>query len=139
MRNVALLLAMVLAAASAAVPGAPGRGEERVSVVLPAGDPQAGRRAFLELSCGSCHAVAGEPDFPAPVSAHPGPTLGPVQAMQSPEQIASSILYPSAQVAEDVRLPHEDGLSHMGDWSGAMTVRQLSDLIAYIRSLTGRR
>ncbi len=133
-----LLLALSVAGNPAVVPGGPDPGVERVTVVLPAGDPAAGRRAFLDLECATCHRVTGEPGFPAPVSAHPGPTLGPVQALQSPEQIASSILYPSAQIAEDARSRSEDGLSHMGDWSGAMTVRQLVDLIAYVRSLAGR-
>jgi hypothetical protein len=35
---------------------------------LPDGDPQAGRAAFVELRCHSCHTVAGETVLPAPVA-----------------------------------------------------------------------
>ena len=37
---------------------------DAVSVVLPAGDPQAGRRAFVDLKCTVCHRVEGEARFP---------------------------------------------------------------------------
>jgi mono/diheme cytochrome c family protein len=110
---------------------------EAVSVVLPAGDAAEGRKAFVELSCTSCHRVAGGDDLPRPVAASPGPTLGPLQALQPPSQIATSIVSPSHQRIEDSRHSRDDELSPMGDYTRSMTVRQLVDLIAYVRSLDG--
>ena len=45
---------------------------ETVSVVLPKGDTQAGRQAFLDLKCTVCHRVVGETTFPAPVGGTQG-------------------------------------------------------------------
>jgi hypothetical protein len=53
--------------------------EATVAVVWPVGDVGAGRQAFIDLKCTTCHAVVSEPDFPRPVSANPGPTLGPAR------------------------------------------------------------
>lgn len=108
--------------------------EELVTLELPAGDAAAGRAAFLALSCTSCHAVAGEKTFPKPVSANPGPTLGAYQAKLGTKQLGMSIVAPSHDITATVR-EHEDELSPMGDFSEAMTVRQLLDLIAFLRSL----
>jgi cytochrome c2 len=46
-----------------------------VTVTLSQGDVEAGRQAFLDLRCTACHAVPPEPEFPAPVSANPGPPI----------------------------------------------------------------
>ena len=111
--------------------------EEAVDVMtltLPEGDPEAGRAAFLALSCTSCHRVTGESEFPAPVSANPGPEIGRYQGQQSPSRLASSIFAPSHEVSWEQGKSREDDLSPMGDFSEAMTVRQFLDLIAYIRS-----
>lgn len=41
---------------------------QTVTVVLPAGDTQAGRQVFRDLKCTVCHRVVVETTFPAPVS-----------------------------------------------------------------------
>ena len=41
---------------------------DTVTLELPAGDADAGREAFLSLSCTRCHRVAGEKEFPEPVT-----------------------------------------------------------------------
>ena len=112
---------------------------DTVTLTLPKGDPNAGRAAFLALSCTSCHRVAGEEGFPEPVSANTGPTFGAYQARQAPGRLAESIVTPSHEITGTVRGPRDDDLSPMGDFSEAMTVRQLLDLIAYIRSLDNPR
>lgn len=114
---------------------------ETIRLVVPRGDAADGRAAFVALSCHSCHAVAGDPEMPAPISAHPGPTLGPVQAAHGAVDagsIASAIVSPSHMVVSEVDPASEEKLSPMGDFSDAMTVRQLVDLVAYVRSLGER-
>ena len=106
-----------------------------VTLTLPEGDPKAGRAAFLALSCTSCHRIAGEHGLPEPVSANPGPTLGAYHAQQTPARLAESIVTPSHEISATLRMSHEGKLSPMGDFSETMTVRQLVDLIAYLRSL----
>ena len=100
---------------------------------LAGGDAAAGRRAYLSLKCNTCHTVAGEP-----VGAKPprlaGPQLGKLQAMQSPEQLADSIAAPSHVISEKPGPWTGPAGSTMGDYTHVMTVRQLMDLIAYIRS-----
>lgn len=101
---------------------------------LPDGEVDAGREAFADLGCDSCHTVAGG-QAKTVVSAHPGPQLGAKQAEYGPVRIAVSIVAPSHEVAPAYLESLDAAGSPMGDYSEAMTVRQLLDLVAYIRSL----
>lgn len=130
---VAAALAVVAAPAPQTEPT-----EIDVTLSLPAGDPVAGRVAFAALSCTSCHAVAGETGFPAPVAHHAGPELAAASAGKAPGWIASSILAPSHEIGPEARKLMEGKLSPMGDFSDAMSVRQLIDLVAYLYSLDAR-
>jgi hypothetical protein len=114
---------------------AAGESSGTVTLALPAGDPVAGRAAFIALSCTSCHRVQGEEGLPEPVSANPGPTFGAHDARQTPAQLADSIIAPSHVISATLREPQEGKLSPMGDFSQAMTVRQFLDIIAYLQSL----
>ncbi len=100
-------------------------------------DADAGRQAFLDLRCAACHQVAGETGFPDPISSNPGPDLGAVAA-QPAGLIATSIIAPShalsVNASGEVTARLEGILSPMGDYSRAMTVRQLLDLIAYLEA-----
>lgn len=113
-----------------------------VFVTLPPGDPQAGRQAFLDLRCTACHAVPSEPDFPTPVSANPGPSIDANVGSREASYLLASIMTPShvisADVSDSVRAHLEGVLSPMGDFSQVMTVRQLVDVHAYIRSMAVR-
>lgn len=106
-----------------------------LSLIVPEGDPAAGREAMVELSCTSCHHVAGDSDLPRPVSSNLGPDLGGWHAAMDPGALASSIVSPSHTVAVDLTAQKDGKLSPMGDFSDAMTVRQLIDLVAYVRTL----
>jgi len=101
---------------------------------LAMGDPAAGRRAYLKLKCNTCHTVAGEP-----IGAKPprlaGPQLGKSVALQSPEQIADSIAAPGHSISKKSGPWQGSAGSTMGDYTNIMTVRQLIDLVAYLRSL----
>ena len=111
-----------------------------VTVVLPNGDAEAGRQAFLDLKCVVCHRVPGETTFPAPVSGTQGPDLDHTLGLRPVSEVAAAIIVPShsmsIRTSDEVKKRLESMLlSPMGDFSRAMTVRQLADLLAYLTSL----
>ena len=110
-----------------------------VTMTLPAGDVQAGRQAFLDLKCTACHLVPSEPKFPPPVSANPGPPIDARLADRDLSYLTTAIVSPSHEISSntsvEVRASLEGVLSAMGDYSSAMTVRQLVDLSAYLHSI----
>jgi hypothetical protein len=111
-----------------------------VTVVLPNGERQAGRQAFLDLKCSVCHRVPGETTFPAPVSGTQGPDLDHTLGLRPVSELAAAIIVPShsmsVKTSDEVKKRLETMLlSPMGDFSRTMTVRQLTDLLAYLTSL----
>ncbi len=103
---------------------------------LPKGNPAAGLKAFTELKCSACHWVENNIDLDPPVSEKAGPMLGHKQAEYSAGWIANSIVSPSHTIAAnfDGEIEESD-LSRMGDYSEIMTIRQMIDIVAYIKSL----
>jgi hypothetical protein len=114
-------------------------GSQAVTVTLPVGDVQSGRKAFVDLKCTACHAVPSESQFPAPVSANPGPPIDARVGGRDVSYLATAIVSPSHELSagldEAVRAQLAGVLSPMGDFSHTMTVRQLVDLQAYLRSV----
>ncbi len=112
---------------------------------LPPGSPQVGRKVFVDFECFKCHAVQGE-EFPAPKADQggAGPALAGMGAMHPAEYFAEAIINPNASVGWRVKHHKEqnkgyigaDGKSKMPSYNGAMTVQQLIDVVAYLRSLT---
>ena len=109
------------------------------TVVLPKGEPRSGRQAFLDLQCVVCHRAAGEPAFPPPVSVSQGPDLGATLRLRPTSELAAAIVLPSHAISlktsDATKARLEGGLSPMGDFSRIMTIRQLADLLAFLRSL----
>ena len=110
------------------------------TVVLPKGDVQAGRKAFQDLKCHICHRVSGESGFGAPIADLRGPDLNALLQLQETSDIAAAIIAPShslsIRTSEAVKAQlAKQGASPMGDFSRAMTVRQLADLLSYLRSV----
>jgi mono/diheme cytochrome c family protein len=101
---------------------------------LSGGDAIAGRKVFYELKCNTCHAVAGE-RIDVGVTVMAGPSLGSAHAAQSASEIAASIAAPSHGMSQIEGPRQKPGGPAMGDYSRVLTVRQLVDLVAYIRSL----
>jgi len=104
---------------------------------LPAGDPNAGQVAFLELQCTACHQIAG---LDLPAAQEPGPVLvelgGQVTKVRTYGELVTSIINPSHRLAwgypqEQVS---QDGESLMRVYSEIMTVQQLIDLVAFLQS-----
>jgi sulfur-oxidizing protein SoxX len=111
-------------------------------VSLPMGDSEAGKVAFGDLMCYTCHQVAGPAAaFPAPTASPPVPVeLGAEAVSPTRDQWVMSIIDPSHEIAPGYReeLVAEGKLSRMGDYSHLLTVRQLADLVAFLESLHTR-
>ena len=134
---IVLLLMPVVAGAQSAPQGAPYQVLD--TVVLPKGDARAGRQAFQDLKCHLCHGVAGEKEF-SPLAELQGPMLNATLQLQAASDIAAAIIAPShslsVRTSEAVKAQMwRQGMSPMGDFSRALTVRQLADLLAYLRSI----
>jgi mono/diheme cytochrome c family protein len=112
---------------------------ETAVLVLPNGEPEAGRQAFIDLGCSACHRVSWETDMPGPVSPVPAPDLGIEHAQRSAGWIATAIIVPSHNVPAEMRAATEDDHSPMGDYTETMTVRQLADVVAYLRAAGGNK
>jgi mono/diheme cytochrome c family protein len=112
---------------------------------IPAGDHDAGRQVFVDFECFKCHEVVGE-DFPAPKAEQGdvGSPLSGMGAMHPAEYFVETIIDPNASVAW--RIKHHkaetkgylgpDGTTKMPSYNDSMTVQQLIDLVAYMKSLT---
>ena len=116
---------------------------DTVTITLRKGKAPAGRQAFVDLKCHLCHRVEGERGFPAPVSAAQGPDLDATLQRRPASEVAAAIIVPSHSVSvrtsPAVRKTLETRLlSPMGDFSRALTVRQLADLRAYLGSVHAR-
>lgn len=102
---------------------------------MPAGDAEAGKAAFEKMECYSCHKVPGA-DLPRERSS------GGV----GPDLVAAYTKLPAGFLAESIINSHQyisgtiekyRGLdkvsSKMGDYSSIMTVRELIDIVAFLK------
>lgn len=106
--------------------------------LVPPGDPARGREAFVTLECYACHAISGE-DFPktSKRAQEPGPELTGMGGHHPAEYFAESITNPNRVIVQGPGYTGADGLSKMPDYGEVMTVRQLIDVVAYLKSLKG--
>ena len=104
---------------------------------LPAGDARAGREVFAKLECYKCHEAM--PDFPRGQrsAGEVGPELGGMGDHHPAEYFAESIVDPNAVLVEGPGWIGSDGRSIMPDYKDSLTVAELVDLVAYLKSLTG--
>jgi sulfur-oxidizing protein SoxX len=107
------------------------------SFALPSdGDPERGKLAFVELGCNACHDVAGV-TLPAPAvrPVFNVPLGGEVPKRFSDAYLVTSIISPSHHIApypkEQVM---ENGKSRMPTYADRITVRQLTDLVAFLQA-----
>jgi hypothetical protein len=104
--------------------------------MTPPGDPTRGRQAFMDFGCFSCHAVQGE-HFPGqPGEKRPGPDLTGMGGHHPAGYFAESILNPDAVLVDGPGYLGSDGRSIMPSYPD-MTLAQLTDLVAYLKSLDG--
>src|SRR5262249_9612985 len=99
------------------------------------GDVEAGRRAFEDLGCATCHKVAGE-KFADQANASLGPELTGMGSHHPPAYFVESILNPDAVLVDGPGYVSPEGHSTMPSYPD-LTVTQLEDLVAYLNSLSG--
>lgn len=118
-------------------------GDDRPPVegfVLPEGNIEEGKAAFLSLGCPQCHTVA-DSDIEQPDDAEHQVRLGGrlIQAEHYGD-LLTSIVHPNHRVALQMRQQdnegNEDGsvVSPMPDFTGTMTVAQLIDVVEFLHS-----
>ncbi len=111
-----------------------------VGFLLPDGEVELGKAAFVELECNSCHSVDGM-DLPPPTLI-PLPSAsvvlgGQVFEIRTDGYLVTSIINPSHKLASGLgkeEIITSTGQSRMPDYSDIMTVRQLIDLVAFLQS-----
>ncbi len=153
----AILIAALIVSACPA-PGPP----ERVEITLPIGEVDAGKQAFVSLGCPSCHIVSGVEGLPQPAVGEKAVDLAVSVRGLSRSAILTSIvapahvdsqstelwteweegqrvwLGPGQQVTEAEEAPKRTVL-RMTDYSHVMTVKQLSDLAAFVQSVAAEK
>jgi len=104
---------------------------------LPDGDAEAGKVAFVELSCVKCHAVEGA-EFADPVEEGSLQVKigGKVRRVRTYGELVTAIINPSHDIAPSAKEAGvtEDGTSLMPDYNAAISVQQLVDLVAFLQS-----
>ncbi len=102
---------------------------------IPVGDPKQGRRLFVKFECYKCHKIEGErfPGKPGEVGGL-GPDLTGM-GVHSAEYLAESILNPNAVLLEGDGFLGGDGLSKMPSYNDVLTLQELVDLVAYLKTL----
>lgn len=102
---------------------------------LPTGNADRGRDVFTKLECFACHEVKGQ-SFPG---VRDGGTIGPelsgMAAHHDAEFFAEAIINPSA-VIDRAAWRAADGTSKMPSFNDSITVQELVDLVAFLKSLT---
>lgn len=103
---------------------------------LQGGDAAKGEQAFARMKCTTCHTVSGV-TFAGVGKEHGriGPELTSEYANLEREYLAESIMNPNRFVAHggfEAAYTAPDGTSRMGDYSQAMTVRELVDIVEFL-------
>ncbi|MBI4906044.1 MAG: c-type cytochrome [Acidobacteria bacterium] len=102
---------------------------------LPAtGNAERGKTVFLDLQCNACHDVA-DTNLPKPAARILSVGLGgETMRVMTDGHLVASIINPSFQIASrHVDVKTADGKSRMPDYSDRLTVRQLTDLVAFLQ------
>jgi hypothetical protein len=106
----------------------------------PGGDPASGLTTFVNLGCTYCHQVEGREDLPAPSVAPAVPVvLGrPAPSRATDARLVTAIINPSHDISQAWRsgVTGPGGHSRMGNFHEVLTVRQLMDLVAFLREPT---
>ncbi len=162
--SVILIALLALPACSAPGPSgadtSPHSDAEKVEIVLPMGKAEAGKQAFVDLGCTSCHIVSGVEGLPQPVSSETVDLAVSVRGL-SRSAIVTSIITPDhvdsqstelwtewsqgqrvwlgpAQRVTEAEEASKRTISRMASYSAVMTVEQLSDLAAFVGSVASQ-
>jgi mono/diheme cytochrome c family protein len=106
---------------------------------LPAGTAAAGEQVFVKMECYSCHTVAGKRfGDPAQKPGGIGPDLTAAHARLPREYLAESVVNFERYVAHGhykKGYVAADGTSRMGDYNDLLTVRELLDLVEFLKGI----
>ena len=105
---------------------------------LPEGNAQAGKQNYINLQCNACHTINGV-DQIATESGQPELSIalgGEVTRIETYGELVTSIINPSHRLAKGypVDAVSVDGQSKMKNYNDAMSVTQLTDLVAFLQS-----
>jgi hypothetical protein len=100
----------------------------RTELVLPPGDSERGRAAFIALKCHECHTVEGVTDLPAPTTTTPIHLGGEVDRLRSYDRLVTAIIHPD--IKREVQPPA--GATAMPVVNDKMTVTQMVDLTTFL-------
>jgi sulfur-oxidizing protein SoxX len=132
-----LPLAVSLAFALAVVPACAPAPTSGKGFTLPEGNAEAGQTVFISLQCHACHTVQ---DLELPeVDAELDPRVklgGKVVRVSTYGELVTSIINPSHKLASGYaeETVAADGESKMKNYNAAMTVQELTDLVAFLHS-----
>lgn len=107
--------------------------------LMPPGNAAEGRKVFASMECFACHEVKGE-NFPrdSKTPRDSGPELSGMGGHHPAEYFAESIVNPNRVIVQGPGYTGPDGLSKMPSYADTMTLQQLVDVVAYLKSLTPR-
>jgi mono/diheme cytochrome c family protein len=101
----------------------------------PKGNSAKGRDVFVKLECYSCHEIKGE-TLPAPTEkGKVGPELSVMGPLHGVDYFAEAILNPGAVIEKGKGYEAADGSSKMPSFNDSLTVQELIDLVAFVKSL----
>ena len=107
------------------------------AIYLPEGDAAKGEMYFVSLGCISCHSVIGA-ELPDPVAAGPVRVLLGSRTGRSMSygRLVTSIVNPSHRLSGRYRKDEisQQGESLMTAYNDALTVTQLTDLVAFLQA-----
>lgn len=101
----------------------------------PDGNADRGKEAFVALECNTCHRVSGVA-LPAPTVQPPVPVElgGEVIHRLSDAYLATSMMHPSFELAPYPKAQiTSGGRSRMPAYTDRMTVRQMTDIVAFLQ------
>jgi hypothetical protein len=103
---------------------------------LPPGDAVAGKAAFAKMDCTACHNVADTSLPRARTSGGIGPDLGPAYAKLPREYLAESIINRHKHIAGTLekRTGQHTVTSTMADYNGILSVRDLLDIVEFLKT-----
>lgn len=109
------------------------------TLAWPPGDPEAGKDAFIRAGCAACHSVRGVEGMPEPVVNPPVPVVfgEPKPSRPTAERLVEAIVNPDVHIAESHRRDQVQlgDQSRMGDFTRALTVRELIDIVAFLQAV----
>jgi mono/diheme cytochrome c family protein len=105
---------------------------------MPPGDAAEGRKVFVAMECFACHEVKGE-SFPqtSKTPRSSGPDLTGMGSHHPAEYFAESIVNPNRVIVQGAGYTAPDGFTKMPSYADSMTLKQLGDVVTYLKSLSG--